>query len=1151
MATNNTVLFTERRHVSTKHSFYNLIGTGQSNVITLFENNVGIGTTALRAKLDVTGDIRFSGIMYDEDNNALWIPGSTLQWMDATASAVGVPAGATLSNLEAKATYRYIGNDVMYNFNTNNKITAAASISTDNYTLTLPQPLKTASYATNSVIGDLMLSVTNATATLTTTYKAFAMVNADNTRVTLRYLNGTTDASLAEFPINFTFRLQGTITYASPSTANNLALPSAFLPQKFYTDEVGHVSFNTGSAAPSARFDVGENSTLPTMKITQSGTGDIVQVLDSGASALVVKDGGNVGIGTTTPQQKLHVVGNAFIEGNLTVNGTQTITNNGTGAALIVNQTGTEPVMEIQDAGVPVMKIIDGGNVGIGTTTPLQKLHVQGNILSSGTLTSTQLVSTVAAGTAPLAVTSTTLVPNLNTALLNGQDGAYYLNYTNLTNTSADGMQTLTRGNYLTGNDYNGSAATSWSVDATTTATDSKVVARDASGDDFRRNGNAEYLVMSHAAAARTTDTVFYSSTDDFIRKNTQAGMQTALNVPTRTGDNASGTWNINISGTAAGSDSPWTTNGTAVYANNTGNVGIGTTNPLTKLHVTGQARIEGQTSTFKYVISGHNRNRTYTVNSIVVNANGCGLAGWDQTFAINNTNGRLYTWGANTYGQLGNNTTTQSLVPVNISTFGTLSGRTVVSAAGGGLAMFALDSTGAVHAWGLNAQGSLGNNSTTDRLVPVNVSTFGSLSGRTVVAVACGNGHTLAVDSTGTLHAWGFNNRGMVGNNSTTRSLIPINISSFGSLSGRTIVAAAGGTNHTVALDNTGAVHTWGNGANGRLGRNSTTNSLIPVNVSSFGSLSGRTVVAVAIGFDNTLALDNTGAVHTWGLNTNGALGNNSTSEALVPINVSSFGSLSGRTVVAAAAGGTHMVALDSTGAVHTWGQNDLGQLGNNSTTASGSRIPVNISTLGSLSGRTVVAVGSGGSHAVAVDSTGAVHTWGAGVNGRLGINSTTNSRIPVNVSLLPSSYQTALGIGMTPTYQLQLSTDSAAKPSTSTWTVSSDERLKTNIEVADYDRCYEIVSKLDLKSYNWNSNNPQLMQSVGSDHHRLGWIAQEIEPIFPKAVSIVPELYGVSNVLNVNFDQLYAVQYGAVKKLINKVTAVEQAINDIKAQI
>lgn len=88
--------------------------------------------------------------------------------------------------------------------------------------------------------------------------------------------------------------------------------------------------------------------------------------------------------------------------------------------------------------------------------------------------------------------------------------------------------------------------------DATTTSTANKLALRDANADLFMRYGMTEYVSMSHSAGARTADTVFYSSTDNYIRKNTDAGFRQSLNVPTRTGGDASGTWGISISGSAA-----------------------------------------------------------------------------------------------------------------------------------------------------------------------------------------------------------------------------------------------------------------------------------------------------------------------------------------------------------------------------------------------------------------------------------------------------------------------------------------------------------------------------------------------------------------------------------------------------------------------
>ena len=114
----------------------------------------------------------------------------------------------------------------------------------------------------------------------------------------------------------------------------------------------------------------------------------------------------------------------------------------------------------------------------------------------------------------------------------------------------------LTSGSYLTGGPYDGSAAKTFNVEATTTATASKVVARDGNNDIYSRTFIGEYMNMTHASATRSSDNIFYSSTDEYVRKTDATGFRTSLNVPTRTGGNASGTWGISITGNAATSSS-------------------------------------------------------------------------------------------------------------------------------------------------------------------------------------------------------------------------------------------------------------------------------------------------------------------------------------------------------------------------------------------------------------------------------------------------------------------------------------------------------------------------------------------------------------------------------------------------------------------
>ena len=114
---------------------------------------------------------------------------------------------------------------------------------------------------------------------------------------------------------------------------------------------------------------------------------------------IIINSLNNIGIGTTEPNVKLHVYGDTKIEGDLIVRGTTTtintearftdqiiVTNEGTGPAILVNQIGLNDIVEIKDDNITVFKIIDGGNVGIGTTTPTEKLEINGSLKILGEL---------------------------------------------------------------------------------------------------------------------------------------------------------------------------------------------------------------------------------------------------------------------------------------------------------------------------------------------------------------------------------------------------------------------------------------------------------------------------------------------------------------------------------------------------------------------------------------------------------------------------------------------------------------------------------------------------------------------------------------------------------------------------------------------
>lgn len=148
----------------------------------------------------------------------------------------------------------------------------------------------------------------------------------------------------------------------------------------------------------------------------------------------------------------------------------------------------------------------------------------------------------------------------------------------------------------------------------------------------------------------------------------------------------------------------------------------------------------------------------------------------------------------------------------------------------------------------------------------------------------------------------------------------------------------------------------------------------------------------------------------------------------------------------------------------------------------------------------------------------------------------------------------QQRLGIGTaSPAYQLELSTNSAGKPTSNTWTISSDERIKENIEDANTQTCYDIVKNLKLKRFRWKE---EFMPDV-ADRNSVGWIAQEVETVFPKAVTKV-EKYDMEDFRSLDVDQIYKTMYGALEKVIadkevleTKVTTLESTIATLLTRI
>jgi alpha-tubulin suppressor-like RCC1 family protein len=282
------------------------------------------------------------------------------------------------------------------------------------------------------------------------------------------------------------------------------------------------------------------------------------------------------------------------------------------------------------------------------------------------------------------------------------------------------------------------------------------------------------------------------------------------------------------------------------------------------------------------------------------------------------NTNGMLFSWGNNLRGQLGIGSTVDAGEAQSVAFPAGVTGWNAAS--GGSTFALAIASNGRVYSWGQNSSGQLGLGNTNNQLSPVLIPFSANIA---AWRVAAGSTHSLLLDSFGRLYSWGSNGNGELGNGTTNNQSIPQPVVLPAGVTAWSAVSA--GIRFSVALGDDGNIYTWGRNNIGQLGNNATTNSALPVRV-SLPVVNGWK--AVAAGSDHGLALSVDGQLYSWGFNSNCQLGYSTTNStqpfaALVPkpTGVSAWTAL--------AAGGSFSLASAQDGKLYAWGYDSFGRLG------------------------------------------------------------------------------------------------------------------------------------------------------------------------------------------------------------------------------
>ena len=317
-------------------------------------------------------------------------------------------------------------------------------------------------------------------------------------------------------------------------------------------------------------------------------------------------------------------------------------------------------------------------------------------------------------------------------------------------------------------------------------------------------------------------------------------------------------------------------------------------------------------------------------------------IAGGESHTLTIKTDGTLWAWGKNDFGQLGLGTSGLANYKSSPTQVGALTDW--LNIAGGIYHTLATKTDGTLWAWGRNNNGQLGLGNITNYSSPKQVGALTTWS-----KIACGGIHTLAIKTDGTLWAWGDNGSGQFGLGDTLDRSSPVQVENATNWAN-----IAAGNGHTLAIKTDGKLYAWGaNQGTGQVGMQSSALNIF--SVMQIGALTNWANIAGGGRF--SLAIKTDGTLWSWGYNGYGQLGQGNITNRSSPVQVGALTSW-----LNVACGYEYTIASKTDGTLWAWGKNDVGQLGLSNTLATFSS-PVQVGALTTWS-----KIAAGSEHTIAL---------------------------------------------------------------------------------------------------------------------------------------------------------------------------------------